>query len=295
MCGGSFMSGIAPQINSALGGGSNPLQGGGGGGGFFGNAIGGIAPQIGGMGLGGMPAPMQNPFMGGQPPQISSVNTTTTQDIMGRGANYPVGGGMGQPLSRAQLEAAVADDIATGRQIYRGPEGTQIRQKLLQGTPSGANGPYPAQVSTLPVGDIGQVAGSTSQPQTMENMIARARGLIGSQGGGMGQPYISDRGYFGPGTMSNPTGPQYGGQGAVNTQVSRPLTDFPQYGGAMGQPQPPTSRLLQNVQQQRQQQLMQQMQQQQQRRQQKLIQARQPQPEQGLGAGISSLLQRLGR
>ncbi len=140
-----------------------------------------IGSALGGIGLGGMPAPMQNPFLGGQPPQFSSVNTTTTQDIMGRGSSgvpFPQGPGAG--ISPEMLS------------------------RLLQGTPSGANGPYPALASTLPVGD-------------------------------MGQPYITDKGYFGPGTMSNPTGPQFGQEGVV-TQVSRPLTGVPQYGGGMGQP-----------------------------------------------------------
>ena len=161
MCGGSFMSNIGRQVGSALGGGANPLQGSGGGGGLMGGAIGGIAPQIGGFGFGGgMPAPMQNPFLGGQP----------------QGMSLP---------------------------------------------------------PPIPPAPQGPGAGPTSQPQTMQDMLARARGLIGSQGGGMGQPHISDTGYFGPGTMSNPTGPQYGGGMGqpMTTQVSRPPVDVPPYAG----------------------------------------------------------------
>lgn len=134
MCGGSFMSGIAPQINSALGGGANPLQGSGGGTG-------------GGLMGGGMPAPMQNPFLGGssgggmsQPmpagwePKLSSVNTTTEQDIL-----------RGRPGMTTPAPSMPPAPQGPGAGIS--PE---MLQKLLQGTPSGANGPYPALVSALP-------------------------------------------------------------------------------------------------------------------------------------------------
>lgn len=241
MCGGSFMSGIAPQIGqtaqTALGGGANPLQSigtGGGGGGFFGGAIGGIAPQIGGglMG-GGMPAPMQNPFLGGQGMSAAQMNpqqyrAAPVQNIdsvrqalgipndpgltpykLGQTLGGSSGGGTGQPIKFFDGDYSLGDlrdRMAAGRadttnvfppqvsrpltdvpqygggtpftlppQVSRPPESfhpgvpvsqgpgagipPEILQKLLQGTPSDANGPYPALVSALPYG------GGMGQPQ----------------------------------------------------------------------------------------------------------------------------------
>ena len=184
---------------------------------------GGFAGQV-GRALGGGSQPY-NPFQ--PPPQVSRPLTGVPQ--YGGGTTFSP-----TPLVQRPPETFGPQYGGQDRVV------TSVNRPLTDVPQYGGGTPYtlPPQVSRPPV-DVpytGQGAGPTSQPQTVEDMLARARGLIGSQGGGMGQPYISDRGYFGPGTMSNPTGPQYGGQDRVVTQVARPLTDVPQYGGGMGQP-----------------------------------------------------------
>lgn len=192
MCG-SFLGNIAPQVGSALGGGTSPLAGagtgGGGFGGFGGGGFGAVPPmdlrmpvinsgnQVGGAlgslgpalgaalspGLGGMPPPMQNPFLGGgmgagpyQPGMqipISSVNSTTQQDIMGRG-----------PSLESRMPAGLTPEIRAALGI---PDNVQANPTVIPGSLGQPGMPVPnvpPQVSRMPVGG-GMPQGTTPAPQ----------------------------------------------------------------------------------------------------------------------------------